>query len=215
MLRLGPPCRSCVLCALAFVLISVIMVAGGVSAIDQRLLEMVGAMRTDVGTAAMRAFTVLGDGAVEVPIAFGLMALLWRALGRAVAWRYFACAVSGELVYLIAKAAFGRPRPDVIDRLGSAGWHSYPSGHAMLAPIVYSVALLLLLRVVRDPAARFGLVALAVLIPLTIALSRVYLGVHYPSDVTAALVLGSGWGLLWFGTDASSNCDTSASAATS
>ncbi len=85
----------------------------------------------------------------------------------------------------------------------------------MLAPIVYSVALLLLLRVVRDPAARFGLVALAVLIPLTIALSRVYLGVHYPSDVTAALVLGSGWGLLWFGTDASSNCDTSASAATS
>ncbi|MBA2292191.1 MAG: phosphatase PAP2 family protein [Gemmatimonadales bacterium] len=200
------PCRSCVACALAFILISPLVMSGALTAVDDQLLRAVGAMRTDIGTVAMRGISALGDGLIEVPIAFGLMALLWRAISRAVAWRYFGCAITGELAYVIAKSIFQRPRPDVIDRLGSAGWHSYPSGHAMLAPIVYSVALLLLLRVVRGRAARAGLVILAVLIPFTIALSRVYLGVHYPSDVTAALVLGSGWGLLWFGRDPDGKC---------
>lgn len=200
------PCRSSVACAVAFLLISALVLSGAFVAVDEYLLRAIGAMRTDIGTMAMHGISALGDGLVEVPIAFGLMAVLWRAIGRDVAWRYFACAISGELAYVLAKSIFQRPRPDVIDRLGSAGWHSYPSGHAMLAPIVYSVALLLLLRVVQGRAARIGLVALAVLIPLTIALSRVYLGVHYPSDVIAALVLGAGWGLLWFGRDPRTDC---------
>ncbi len=200
------PCRSCVACALAFLVISAVVMSGAFTTFDLYLLRAIGAMRTDIGTMAMRGISALGDGVIEVPIAFGLMAVLWRAIGREVAWRYFACALSGELAYVIAKSIFQRPRPDVIDRLGSAGWHSYPSGHAMLAPIVYSVALLLLLRVVQDRGARVGLVTLAILIPFMIASSRVYLGVHYPSDVIAALVLGAGWGLLWFGRNPDGDC---------
>lgn len=206
-MRLVPrPCRSCVACAVAFLLISALVMSGAFTEVDDQLLRDIGAMRTDIGTVAMRGVSALGDGLIEVPIAFGLMAVLWRAMGRDVAWRYFACAVSGELAYVIAKSIFQRQRPEVIDRLGSAGWHSYPSGHAMLAPIVYSVALLLLLRVVHGRAARMGLVVLALLIPFTVALSRVYLGVHYPTDVIAALVLGSGWGLLWFGRNPRGDC---------
>ncbi|MEO5826523.1 MAG: phosphatase PAP2 family protein [Gemmatimonadales bacterium] len=206
MLRLTRPCRSCIACALTFLVISALVMSGAIAAVDDQLLRAVGGMRTDIGTMAMRGISALGDGLIEVPIAFGFMAMLWRAMGRDVAWRYFACAVSGELAYVIAKSIFRRPRPDIIDRLGSAGWHAYPSGHAMLAPIVYSVALLLLLRVVHGRAARVGLPALAVLIPMMIALSRVYLGVHYPSDVVAALVLGAGWGLLWFGRNSDGDC---------
>jgi undecaprenyl-diphosphatase len=122
---------------------------------------------------------------------------LWRLGRRIEARRYLFSALSAEVVFLIAKASFQRPRPDLITKLANAGWYSYPSGHAMLAPVIWGAGLLLMARAVRHPAARGVLVILAVVLPVLIAVSRVYLGVHYPSDVLGALALGTGWAIWW------------------
>jgi undecaprenyl-diphosphatase len=106
-------------------------------------------------------------------------------------------ALSAEVLYLLLKPIFQRERPRIIERLAEAGWYSYPSGHAMLAPVIYGFGLILLAQSVRDRRIRAALVTLALTLPPLIAISRVYLGVHYPSDVVAALFLGNAWMLLW------------------
>ena len=197
-----------------FVVVSILMLLGVAGATEDAVLRAAGRMRTDTLTTIMHGFSALGDGAIEIPIALALLALVWRFVGQRTGKRYLYCALSGELVYVVAKAAFQRPRPDIIERLGSAGWHSYPSGHSMLAPIIYSVAFLLLLQATSSRLLRGTLIVLSIIIPVGIGASRVYLGVHYPSDVLGALALGSAWGYLWFGRDRSSACATSSAPAT-
>jgi undecaprenyl-diphosphatase len=183
-----------------FVGISLLAATGTTMPWDRATLGWFGAIRSAGRTDLMLLATYLGDGKVEVPLALGAVALLWVRAGRGSALRLLAAGVSGELFYLALKALFHRPRPDVIERLGGAGWHSYPSGHAMMAPILWSLPLLLLART-APLGRRWPFVALACLIPPLIAISRLYLGVHYPSDVLGALALGFAWMAFWLERD--------------
>lgn len=158
----------------------------------------VGDWRTPTRTDLMLLFTFLGNGTLEVPVAFGIAALLWQRGRGADAGRYLLAGVVGELFYLLLKALFHRPRPSVIERLGDAGWYSYPSGHTMLAPILWSFGFLLLARTVHHRIGRALLTTIGVVVPLLLAVSRVYLGVHYPSDVLGALLIGSAWVVWWW-----------------
>ncbi len=192
--RISRPCAGMMV---AFVAISVLMVLGITGTWDDAILEWIGTVRGGITLDLMIAATVLGDGEVEIPFALATGLLLWR-LGRPRCARIFVfCALSGQILLMLAKQSFQRPRPDIIDRLAGAGWYSYPSGHAMLAPVIWGLGLLLLSQSVAHAGIRRALLFLAVTIPIAIAVSRVYLGVHFPSDVIAALALGSGWVLLW------------------
>lgn len=182
-------------CLALFVLISILMVSGATTAWDTRTLEAVGAARTPTLTDLMLGITMLNEGVIPVIAALGMCLLLYRLGGMGPARTLFLGAVSGELLYLLAKASFNRPRPDVIAKLSGGGWVSYPSGHTMMAPIIWSLGLILLARVI--PGARWPLWASAVAIPPLLAASRVVLGVHYPTDVLAGLALGSAWMFLW------------------
>lgn len=207
-LRLTPPVFACLA---LFVGISILVASGVTLPWDDAVLDWVGAIRGEMLTEGMLVATFLGEGIVVVPFALATCLLLWRWSGRRAALGLLLAGVTGELLYVLAKATFQRPRPVVIEQLSSAGWHSYPSGHAMLAPILWSLALVLLAR--ATPATRrWPFIVLAVAIPLAIAASRVYLGVHYPSDVLGALALGLAWMLLWL--DWSSASPTSRSAST-
>lgn len=191
--------------------LSMLIASGATLPWDEAVLHWVDAIRGTVLTDAMLVATYFGDGKVEVPFALGACALLWARSAPRSAVALLLGGVTGELVYLLAKLAFHRPRPDLIERLSGAGWYSYPSGHAMLAPILWSLALVLLARTM--PAGRrWPFLLPAVVLPVAIAMSRVYLGVHYPSDVLGALALGVGWMLLWL--DWSSASSTSRSAST-
>ncbi len=183
---------------------------------DVATLEWMGRVRRPWLTDTMLLFTFVGNGLIEFPFALLVGYLLWR-LGRSqCARRFIFAALSAELLYLIIKPAFHRERPRVIERLADAGWYSYPSGHAMLAPVIYGFGLLLLARSVQHRWTRIVLLALSGIIPPSIALSRVYLGVHYPSDVVGALFLGTALVLLWneLGSSPSSSDETSSPAAT-
>lgn len=207
------PDRRCVSTFAMFVVVSLVMVFGGTLVWDEAVLREIGDTRTEGITNLMLLATMLGDGVIEAPFAIGVMVLLWRLQRGQSAQRYALATLSGWALYALAKAAFQRERPSIITRLHDAGWYSYPSGHAMLAPLVWSFALILLAESVTSKTARISMIILAVLIPVAIAISRVYLGVHYPSDVLGALLLGTAWMLLWRAVPPSGDSASATSAA--
>jgi undecaprenyl-diphosphatase len=136
--------------------------------------------------------TWAGSAFLLVPLALIACLLLVRAGQRPEA---FAVAVSLGGAILIStwvKLLVSRPRPPVAHLQAVTG-ASFPSGHATQAGAFW-LSLVLALRAARAPPMLTRVTAgLALLIVLTVAASRVYLGVHYPSDVVAGLLLGAGW----------------------
>ncbi len=189
------PATLVLLCC--FVITAVLVSLGVTLPGDDAILRAAGRARTDQLTAIMRFFTLLGSGDVEIPFAFAVLGwLFWRGRKREARWYFVAC-TSGELLYAVAKLIFRRPRPQIIPHLTDGGWYSFPSGHAMLAPIIYALGFALLVRNLNRPWLRAVSLGLGVILPVAVAISRVYLGVHYPSDVVAGLFLGGAWALFW------------------
>ncbi len=106
--------------------------------------------------------------------------------------------ISGSLAVGLIKTVVGRPRPTVIDHLVDAWSASFPSGHAANSATVYLTIALLLMQIVEDRVARWYLVGVAAVLVTMIGISRVYLGVHWPSDVLAGWSFGTLWALAWW-----------------
>ena len=101
----------------------------------------------------------------------------------------------GWLLNTVLKELFGRERPDVVPHLREVITLSFPSGHALTSAVVYLTLGALLMRVVQTRVAKFYLMAIAVLTTVLVGLTRVYLGVHYPTDVMAGWLIGMSWAL--------------------
>jgi undecaprenyl-diphosphatase len=99
----------------------------------------------------------------------------------------------GLALNMVLKLFFDRPRPNVIVWGTNAVSSSFPSGHAMSATIVYSTVAYLAARLARRRWQRWIVMSLAAIVILLISASRLYLGVHYPSDVLAGAVVGLAW----------------------
>jgi len=141
-----------------------------------------------------RVVTWGGSASVLVPLAV----VCCLVLGRAALWREAAAIALGlggaMLIYDLTKALTSRPRPSV-EHLQAVTGSSFPSGHATQASAFW-LSLVLVLRATRvTPLALRVAGVLATALVLGVAWSRVYLGVHYPSDVIAGVILGSGWAL--------------------
>jgi undecaprenyl-diphosphatase len=143
--------------------------------------------------------SLVGGGRVAIPTALCFVWLLWRRRRREDARAYAIIALSGWALYGLAKLSIARARPHVIPYLyHGSGWYSYPSGHSTLAPIVFGLAAVLWSDPWKSSARRRALVVAASGLAVTIAFSRVYIGVHYPSDVAGGLLLGIAWSSFWY-----------------
>lgn len=100
---------------------------------------------------------------------------------------------SGTVLSQSLKLVYDRPRPDVVEHLVSTHTASFPSGHATMSAVVYLTLASLIVRLVERAAVRVYVLCIAVLLTALVGLSRVYLGVHWPSDVAAGWALGAAW----------------------
>jgi len=178
---------------LAFAVVTVGVLSGMVMRYDVAILHWAAAHRTPPLTEVMRFLSAIGEWYCEVPLALVIAGVFWQRRRGGDAWRVVALGVSTEAVYAIAKEIFRRPRPNVVTHLGKAGWYSYPSGHAMLALTIWGFCVWYLAELAPWRAVRRLLHITAIVVPAAIALSRLYLGVHYPSDVLGAFCLSSSW----------------------
>lgn len=103
---------------------------------------------------------------------------------------------SGGLMSLLLKSVFSRPRPDVVPHLSKVFSSSFPSGHSMLAAVVYLTLGSLLASVISKVTLKIYVLFVAVMLTTAVGVTRVYLGVHYPTDVLAGWLAGLVWALV-------------------
>jgi undecaprenyl-diphosphatase len=192
-----------VFCVWVFVLVADQVSLGRAQPFDERLMRALraphdasqpvgpgwlpGAVRdvTSLGGPAVASMLVLGAaGALAVRRHYHAMLLL------------LASTIGGILLNHSLKGLFARPRPEELLRLTDARSLSFPSGHAMESAVIYLTLAAILSSQVEARALRVYFVGLAFLLTLLVGASRVYLGVHYPSDVLAGWTAGLAWALL-------------------
>lgn len=101
----------------------------------------------------------------------------------------------GALLSWVLKAIFARPRPEIVPHLVEVSSLSFPSGHATNSAIVYLTLAMLLSRAYTERATRLFILGAAIFLTMIVGISRIYLGVHYPSDVAAGWMAGGCWAL--------------------
>lgn len=148
---------------------------------------------------AMRDITALGSFTVLGLVTFSVAGFLMLTRKRHAAGIVVLSITSGTLVSSLLKWFFARPRPDLVPHAMVVYTQSFPSGHAMLSAVVYLTLGALLARTQAEPKVKAYLLLLAVALTLTVGVSRVYLGVHWPTDVLAGWAGGACWALLWWG----------------
>lgn len=146
----------------------------------------------------VRDVTALGSYAfviIIVTAATGYL-LLMRKFGLALL--LLAAEAGGMLFSTLLKELFDRPRPD-LEHAARVFTASFPSGHATLSAVTFLTLGALLTRVTADRKAKLYFMATAIVLTLLVGLSRLYLGVHYPSDILAGWCIGSAWAVLCWG----------------
>ncbi len=108
--------------------------------------------------------------------------------------------IGGLMVSSFAKQFFERPRPELVPYDSIVFSASFPSGHSMMSAVTYLTLAALLARLEPRRRIKLYLLSVAVLLTVGVGISRVYLGVHWPSDVIAGWAAGAGWALICLGT---------------
>jgi undecaprenyl-diphosphatase len=145
---------------------------------------------------AMRDFTALGSLAVLTFLTAAVTGFLVLQGKRHAALLVVVAIGGGILVSTLTKLGFDRPRPDLVPHGATVYTASFPSGHSMMSAVTYLTLGALLARVHAERRLKLYLLGLAVIITVLVGTSRVYLGVHWPTDVLAGWALGAAWALL-------------------
>ncbi len=140
---------------------------------------------TALGSATVLTLTVLAVGG------FLLLQGMWRT-----ALFVTLASLGGWFLNSALKQLFQRPRPDVVPHLRDVMSLSFPSGHAMTSAVVYLTLGALTMRIAERRLTKFYCMAVAVLATVLVGATRIYLGVHYPTDVIAGWLIGLSWALL-------------------
>ena len=192
-----------VLCVSAFAAVADRVTAGYTQAVDEQLLRSLraaGNLSEPRGPlwlpGAMRDLTALGSAPVLVLLVLAVAGTLLVRRQRHALAVLLVATTGGFLLNELLKELFARPRPAPAFRLTEVRSLSFPSGHAMESAIIYLTLAALAAGLVRTRALKLYFIGLAVFLSVVVGSSRVYLGVHFPSDVFAGWSAGLAWALL-------------------
>jgi len=147
----------------------------------------------------MRDITSLGGGTVITIITLIVIFYLLILKKYNELLLVLAAVLGGTVIGLGLKELFGRERPDIIFRLVDVNSLSFPSGHSMMSTVIYLSLAVLLARIESERKVRVYIVSIALFLSFIIGVSRVYLGVHYPTDVIGGWTIGLAWAAVcWF-----------------
>lgn len=189
--------------AFAFASLADEVVEGGTRRFDERLLLALrdpADPKTPIGPHWLE--TVMVDltslGGVPALTLITLVVVLYLVVSRRFqnAALVAGAVTGGAVLTTVLKMGFSRPRPELVDHLVTVQNMSFPSGHATSSAVVYLTLGALLARTERQWAVRAYVFAVAGFLTLLVGVSRVFLGVHYPTDVLAGWTLGAAWALL-------------------
>jgi undecaprenyl-diphosphatase len=136
------------------------------------------------GTVVITGATLLAAGFFLMRGSLGSMFYLLVATGGGIA------------ISSIGKEFFDRPRPDLVPHGSLVYTASFPSGHSMMAAVAYLTLGVLIARVLPQRRQKVYVLSIAVILTLLVGVSRVYLGVHWPTDVAAGWLAGAAWAVL-------------------
>lgn len=175
---------------------------GDTLAFDRRLML---AMRkpgdlTPIGPPALqdaaRDITALGGVSVLALVTMISGGFLWLNGKKHLSLFIYGSVVSGLLASLLLKVLFQRPRPDLVPLAAYASTTSFPSGHSMLSAVTYLTLGALLARAHSRKRLKAFFLLAAISLTILVGVSRVYLGVHWPTDVLAGWTAGASWAIL-------------------
>lgn len=188
-----PLAGSALALLLLVVLIGIVVRLGWVQGADAQLMALVRGAGGDRLRPAVIGLTMLGSALLLLPLLVCAMLWLIATGARRQAWRLALVALTGRMAVELMKDAFVRVRPAVADMAVAVHSWSFPSAHAANSAITYGALALL----GAAGGGRSVGVALAALLAVAIGCSRVWLGVHWPSDVIAGWLFAIGWLMLW------------------
>lgn len=175
---------------------------GGTQTVDERILlalrnpaDLTDPIGSGEVEEAVRDMTALGGLLVTTLLTLGLAGFFLLDRRPRLALFVVAAVVGGVLVSSALKLGFDRPRPELVPHGSHVVTPSFPSGHSSTATVVYLTLGVILARALPRRRMKVYVVALAVLVALGVGFSRVYLGVHWPTDVLAGWTVGGLWAL--------------------
>jgi undecaprenyl-diphosphatase len=182
-----------VVCTWAFTELAGHVKSGKTQAFDDAVMHWIAAHQYPLLQQVMIELTALGTGVVIAMIVFVGSMFLWLNKHKHSALLLIIASFGGIVLNNLLKLGFDRPRPQIFEWGTYAMSSSFPSGHAMSSVIVYGTVAYLAARLQQRAASRLLTLGFAATIILLICVSRLYLGVHYPSDVAAGLIIGIAW----------------------
>jgi undecaprenyl-diphosphatase len=178
---------------LAFAQLGESVQKGATQGFDIAVLQWMQQHHSPLLTQIAIELTYLGTGTVVLMIVTVAALFLWHTQHKHSA-RLLLAAVAGNIILNgVLKVVFHRPRPQVFAWQTVAVSSSFPSGHAMSATVCYGTVAYLVIRLQKHHWSRALTGTAAVLLILLICATRLYLGVHYPSDVIAGILVGLAW----------------------
>lgn len=159
---------------------------------DATVIRWIIALRSDWLTSFMRAITELGSTGGVVGVVLGVIAICLSLRKRLEASTFALTVLGAFLTSEWLKRVFKRARPPM-PWLAAATNYSFPSGHSLVTLVLYGFLAYLVFQNLRPGRIRLVLTGFLLLIPFLIGISRIYLGVHYPSDVLGGWILATMW----------------------
>ncbi|MDI4645763.1 phosphatase PAP2 family protein [Cohnella hashimotonis] len=192
-LKLSAALLISILFAAGFGLIALLVGFHRLNAFDRSIIRFMQGFETPGLSQVMKFFTAIGAGLPVTAIAVAIAMLLFFVLKHRRELILFVFALAGsQLLNVVLKLAFHRERPD-IHRIIQVSGYSFPSGHSMGAFSLYGISAYLLWKHVPAKWGRSVLIAASAALVLAIGVSRIYLGVHYPSDVLGGYLASAFW----------------------
>lgn len=186
----------------AFVGLAAEMLEGDLHEFDERILlslRTAGDLSNPIGgpqvEVAMRDLTALGGITLLTLLTLAVLAFLILRGQRASALFLAIAIVGGQVLSHLMKFSFARPRPELVPHIVEVSSASFPSGHSMMSAVTYLTLAVMLARTERRIRIRVFYIVVAAILTMLVGLSRVYLGVHWPSDVLGGWSLGAAWAL--------------------